>query len=329
MLGYMPGIFYIHIQNIGDYTMNFIRNSIRIAAVLIGGWALLSISYFALTKVDDNDLTNGIRSYSSECKINLEDANQIFGEEASKAAKEPTENVLEKMKSQYNLRTGHWSLKDLFYVFQLEVGQGLGFYTQARVMEIAKKGGISALKADSERCALAAAYAQKFAPHPETVAPISAVPSDTSPAADGKLLTSRGGKLEIVESDGPKLFFNGKNLLQGNSSLSIVKSFSLGDTDIALVENIGGTGCPALFTLVSINTQGAVQISPEFGTCAENMDAKLDGDSIIMSMSGFTGPFSPDEAQQQAANELHAFVYKAGVVHHFTPKNGAMTEVNL
>lgn len=309
--------------------MNLLRNSIRIAAVLIGAWALLSISYFALTKVDDNDLTNGIRSYSSECKINLEDANQIFGEEASKAAKEPTENVMEKMKSQYNLRTGHWNLKDLFYAIQLEVGQGLGFYTQARVMEVAKKGGISALKEDTKSCALAAAYAQKFAPPPETAAPISAVPSGTSPAADGKSLTSRGGKLEVVDSDGAKLLFNGVKILDGNSGLEIQKSFPLGDTDMVLIENIGGLGCPARFVLVSISTQGSVQITPEFGTCSDDVDAQLNGDSITIAMSGFMGPLEPDEAQQKAANELHAFVYRAGIVHHFTPQNGAMTEVNL
>ena len=109
----------------------------------------------------------------------------------------------------------------------------------------------------------------------------------------------------------------------------VQKSFPLGDTDMVLIENIGGLGCPARFVLVSISTQGSVQITPEFGTCSDDVDAQLNGDSITIAMSGFMGPLEPDEAQQKAANELHAFVYRAGIVHHFTPQNGAMTEVNL
>ncbi len=112
------------------------------------------------------------------------------------------------------------------------------------------------------------------------------------------------------------LLFKGQPLvptIEGNNSLDLGTVMSIGATDVVLVTNNGGSGCPAVFYFVSVTRSGA-KATPEFGTCSDLATVKRKGNSISVTMPGFLGPFEPKSAQRRVAKERHVFIYRAGVV---------------
>lgn len=111
--------------------------------------------------------------------------------------------------------------------------------------------------------------------------------SFSSLASDGDIHDTKFGKLSIgLVDDQQVLFFKGKQVnpkIEGNSSLSFEKSFRIADSEVVLLQNTGGTACPALFTLVTVTSQGISQ-SPEFGTCSDLIKSTQSGDKLIFSM---------------------------------------------
>lgn len=78
------------------------------------------------------------------------------------------------------------------------------------------------------------------------------------------------GKISIV--DGKELLFNGKKLnppVTGGFSLDVEWKSDLKDGYAFLVmNNLGGTACPALYRFVILNSSG-YKVSNEFGTCSD------------------------------------------------------------
>lgn len=106
--------------------------------------------------------------------------------------------------------------------------------------------------------------------------------------------------------------------IRGNSALDIGRVFHMDSTDVVLVKDIGGTACPYLYYLVTIRDSKA-QATPEFGSCTEAVSASRKGDSIVLTMHGYRGPFEPEADRRKAARELHTFIFTEGKVSELKP----------
>lgn len=128
-----------------------------------------------------------------------------------------------------------------------------------------------------------------------------------------------------VNADGELLFR--KHPLQppihANSSLEIGRVFHTDTGDVVLVKDTGGTACPYLYYLVSIRGAKA-EATPEFGSCTQVVSASQKGESIVLTMHGYRGPFEPEAERRKAARELRTFVFAGGKVSEIkAAQNGA------
>jgi hypothetical protein len=123
---------------------------------------------------------------------------------------------------------------------------------------------------------------------------------------------TRYGKLS--DTDDNLLTLDGKQVaptVQGNNGLDFVKIFRVGQSDITLVQDDGGTACPAQYYFITINEKGTTS-SPSFGTCSDLIKVRQDGDAILVTMAGFQGPLEPPAKQAMAANQTHSFAFVNG-----------------
>ena len=145
-----------------------------------------------------------------------------------------------------------------------------------------------------------------------------------TPAFADKIQT-RFGELSAVDrlpDDGDAILrLNGKPVqptVEGNKGLSIIKVFQIGATDVALIQDDGGTGCPALYYFVTLSANGT-KVSPEFGSCSDLVETKQDGQQIQVTMPGFlTASQEADLSQAQrnkAWKERKIFTYRDGTVY--------------
>lgn len=101
--------------------------------------------------------------------------------------------------------------------------------------------------------------------------------------------------------------------IKGNNSLSVLEIYQVGNSDVVLLRDSGGSACPARFYFVTTSASG-VKSSSAFGTCTDEIDVKPTFDSIIVTMSGFKGPFESKAAQKKSAKERNVYVFKGGVL---------------
>jgi hypothetical protein len=127
-------------------------------------------------------------------------------------------------------------------------------------------------------------------------------------------VSTRFGPLSVGKDR--MLMFKGQKLdppIEGNNSLNLGVPFRIGSNDVALIVDNGGTACPSLYYLVTVNKDGA-KATKAFGTCSELETIKRTGDSISISMRGFKGPFEPASERRKASREHHVFVFRNGIV---------------
>jgi hypothetical protein len=119
-----------------------------------------------------------------------------------------------------------------------------------------------------------------------------------------------------LEMDHGKLVFKGQPLeppIEMNSGMDLGEPFAIGATDVVLVTNYGGTACPAEYYFVTVSKSGA-KGTAAFGTCNDDATVKRTGDSILVTMHGYRGPFEPEAERTKAAHETHVFVYRDGAM---------------
>jgi hypothetical protein len=127
-------------------------------------------------------------------------------------------------------------------------------------------------------------------------------------------VSTRFGPFTLGE--GRMLLFKGHPLdppLKGNSSIDVGEPMRIGETDVVLVTDIGGTACPFLYYFV-IATKSGAKATSRFGTCNEATDVRRSGDSISLTMHGFLGPFEPEAQRKKALRQTHVFILRDGVV---------------
>lgn len=84
---------------------------------------------------------------------------------------------------------------------------------------------------------------------------------------------TRFGRVSVDEE--ARLRFKGRVVqpeVEGNFSLKIVRMYEAGSSDVLLIKNTGGSGCPALFRFATVTSRG-ITVTPEFGTCSEIFEA--------------------------------------------------------
>jgi hypothetical protein len=134
---------------------------------------------------------------------------------------------------------------------------------------------------------------------------------------------TRFGALSV--GDDTVLRYRGRSFqpsIKGGYSLKLGRPFRIGESDVVLVTDNGGTACPYLYYFVTLTKSGA-QATHSFGTCNAVVSLKQKEESIWITMHGYRGPFEPEEDRRQAAHTTHVFAFHDGVV-----KETAGLEVN-
>ena len=145
-----------------------------------------------------------------------------------------------------------------------------------------------------------------------------------TPALADKIQT-RFGQLSATDrmpGDGDAILrLNGKPVqptVEGNNGLTFIKVFQIGATDVALVQDDGGTGCPALYYFVTLSAAGT-QVSPQFGSCSDLVEPRQDGQQIQVTMPDFLTAIQESEMSQAQRNKVYkqkkTFVYRDGTVY--------------
>lgn len=127
-------------------------------------------------------------------------------------------------------------------------------------------------------------------------------------------VATRFGELSVRRDE--VLRFNERPLeplLKGNNGLYVGNPFVIGESDVVLVTDVGGTACPRLYWFVSVTNSGA-RATPSFGTCSVALTVTRSGDSIRVTMRGYRGPFEPEAERRKAAAQTQVFVFHDGVV---------------
>lgn len=135
--------------------------------------------------------------------------------------------------------------------------------------------------------------------------------AEPASAAD---LQTRYGILTI--DDANLLFFQGTPVsprVEGNSLLSFERRFEFPNYDLVLVQDTGGTACPAEYYVIKVSRSGASP-SQSFGTCSDLIHASRTGQGLTVSMRGFMGPFEPRRTRERAAKKRYLYTYNHGAV---------------
>ena len=128
----------------------------------------------------------------------------------------------------------------------------------------------------------------------------------SAPSYDKKFTTRHG---EVTINEDKVLLFKGKPLkpsIEGNSGLSIIGKYQDGAKDLLVIQDTGGSGCPAQFQMLTVTASQIVASKP-FGTCSDLIQIVQEGSIVVISMPGFMGPFESRTARNQAATEVHIF----------------------
>ncbi|MEG1360779.1 MAG: SH3 domain-containing protein [Clostridia bacterium] len=114
-------------------------------------------------------------------------------------------------------------------------------------------------------------------------------------------LKTKFGTLSVDENR--LLHFNGKPVMpavMGNSGLSVGPAFDVDGKVLVISKNIGGTACPELLNVITVDAGKAVS-SPTFGTCSEFSKIQVLNKSLVIEMD------SNHEG-------VHKYVYADGVL---------------
>lgn len=127
-------------------------------------------------------------------------------------------------------------------------------------------------------------------------------------------IPTRFGKLEIKDN---MLLFQGRPVspeVNGNNSLNVKGTYQLGDiSDVVLIQDNGGSGCPAQLYFITLSKAGSKVVGP-FGSCIDAIHVKQLSDAISVTMVGFIGAPESDADLAEAAKEKYIYFFKNGVL---------------
>ena len=134
----------------------------------------------------------------------------------------------------------------------------------------------------------------------------------TSAFAGDEDIPNRFASLKI--KDGELLYKNHPMTpaLHGNDSLTAVGTYQIANSDVILLQDNGGSGCPAMFYFITVSSTGIKAVG-EFGTCSPVVQVKKTSDTIIVNMSEFMGDMERDAGSHRRMDK-ETFIFKNGVV---------------
>lgn len=106
--------------------------------------------------------------------------------------------------------------------------------------------------------------------------------------------------------------------IQGNFSLNVAAHFAMEDRDIVLLQNTGGTACPALYRFATLTADG-IAVTPEFGSCSDIAAITLQKRTghlpePLLSVVASQGSFSTQEEQQQLLQQPSRYRLRDGQI---------------
>jgi hypothetical protein len=114
------------------------------------------------------------------------------------------------------------------------------------------------------------------------------------------------------------LLWRGKPLWPaGSGSFSVVRHVSSwGQGELLLVQNTGGSACPALYRWIEVSQRG-VRASPEFGTCSDLaypfLEESPEGQpQAVVRMVEHVGPLGTEALRRKAGRTRVEFVFSGG-----------------
>ncbi|WP_126242814.1 hypothetical protein [Burkholderia gladioli] len=128
-----------------------------------------------------------------------------------------------------------------------------------------------------------------------------------TPSANG--VTTPFGKLSV--SDNNVLLLDGKPVnphVEGNNSLGFVAQVALKNRRAVLVQNNGGTACPATYRWVTVS-DGGYTVSAEFGSCSDLVKVSTVSERMVVTMPGFAGDAEPAAERKRAARKRMTYAY--------------------
>lgn len=142
------------------------------------------------------------------------------------------------------------------------------------------------------------------------VALCAAIPS----VAQAEEQATRFGTLTVDSEN--ILHFQGRPVaerVQGNNSLSFEQSFQFPGYDLVLVQDNGGTGCPAQYHIVKVTRAGA-SATKAFGTCSDLARTTKTKTGLLVTMPDFSSAVQGEAAMHRAARQRHSFTYANGKI---------------
>ncbi|TDY25987.1 hypothetical protein B0G81_6484 [Paraburkholderia sp. BL6665CI2N2] len=122
------------------------------------------------------------------------------------------------------------------------------------------------------------------------------------------------GKLSA--NDNNVLLLDGKPVsprIQANNSLSFAAQVALKNHRAVLIQNNGGTACPALYHWI-ILSEGSYVVSPEFGSCSDLPKVSTVSGRLIVTMPDFVGDAASEAERKRVAKRTKKYVYDGRVV---------------
>lgn len=80
--------------------------------------------------------------------------------------------------------------------------------------------------------------------------------------------------------------------IQGNNALTVVRRVTYPTRELVLLQDTGGSACPAQFHFVVVDARGA-RATAAFGTCSDLVTVHVKGETVLVAMPEFRGPFEP------------------------------------
>ena len=117
---------------------------------------------------------------------------------------------------------------------------------------------------------------------------------------------------EIITLNGVKL--NLSEPVKGNPNTTITYHFSTPDSDFVLLSlSQNAEACPIQYSWMKLS-RISYGYSPVFGTCSDQASFKVDGNKLIVQMSGYIAPSLANtgdvsKADLRAARKIHTYIF--------------------
>lgn len=103
-------------------------------------------------------------------------------------------------------------------------------------------------------------------------------------------------------------------LIEGNNSLTVEGQFKLKQDDVLIVQDNGGTACPAQLYIIKVSPNKTVTPSPLFGTCSDLIEIKQKENKIVIHMPEFMNIHTEAHHHESDRIKQVTYIYDGKVI---------------